>query len=92
MNIGAENKLPQASVTSKTDPFNYPTMNRADLMSLSTINGMKDNQKTTTSKFVTGRSNSNNLHTKDIEGKLNHHFDSNFSRCRPKTTWIKSFR
>jgi hypothetical protein len=60
----------QAFATSKVDPFNYPSMQRADCMSLSTINPAKDAMKTTTSKFISTRGQSMNLATKDIEGKL----------------------
>ena len=45
------------------DPFNYPMPNRKDLMSLQTIDPMKDNAKTTTKKFASGRTESNNLTT-----------------------------
>ena len=47
---------------------------RADLMSLSTIDAQRDNMKTTTFKFQTGRDLSNNLTTTDIAGKL--YFDN----------------
>lgn len=50
------------------DPFNYPALNRKDLMSLSTINQFKDGQKTTTKKFLSNRQTNNNLYTLDIEG------------------------
>ena len=63
--------MPAAGAPSqKYDPFNYPMPNRKDLMSLSVINKEKDLMKTTTSKFVSGRSASLNLHTNDIDGKL----------------------
>jgi hypothetical protein len=55
---------------SKNDPFNYPMLNRADLMSLNTIHQRQDGMKTTTSKFQTGRGLSHNLTTNDIGGKL----------------------
>ena len=54
----------------RPDPFNFPMPNRADLMSLSTINDKKDNMKTTTVKFQSFRSTSQNLVTNDIQGKL----------------------
>lgn len=44
--------------------------NRADLMSLNTINKKQDQQQTTTAKFNTIRNTSNNLTTNDIAGKL----------------------
>lgn len=53
----------------QTDPFNYPMPNRKDLMSLQTIDPMRDNAKTTTKKFTSGRTDSNNLTTQDITGK-----------------------
>ena len=53
---------------SLTDPFNYPMPGRKDLMSLSTIDFGKDNMKTTTRKFATGRFDSANLNTGDIDG------------------------
>lgn len=63
--------LPAAGVPSqKYDPFNFPMPNRKDLMSLSVINKDKDLMKTTTNKFVSNRSASMNLFTKDIDGKL----------------------
>jgi hypothetical protein len=38
MQFGSEHKTAYAStVMSKGDPFNYPMLNRADLMSLNTI-------------------------------------------------------
>ena len=43
--------------------------NRADCMSLATINKKQDQTNTTTSKFGTIRNTSNNLNTSDIEGK-----------------------
>lgn len=48
------------------DPFNYPTPNRRDLMSLSTIDPQKDLTKATTKQFVSQRHNSCNLNTSDI--------------------------
>lgn len=51
------------------DPGNSSMMNRADLMSLSTINQKNDNAKTTTKKLQTTRLDSNNLNTNDIAGK-----------------------
>lgn len=52
-----------------TDPYNYPAMNRQDLMSLSSINCHKDNMSTSTKRFTTVRNTSTNLNTSDIEGK-----------------------
>ena len=51
------------------DPDNVAMPSRSDLMSLSTINNKVDNVKTTTGKFTTMRSASNNLATDDIQGK-----------------------
>ena len=50
-----------------TGDFKMP--NRADLMSLSTINNKMDQQATSTAKFNTIRNTSNNLNTNDIQGK-----------------------
>ena len=47
----------------------FPMPNRADLMSLQTINQKKDAVATTTKKFTSMRTTSNNLHTGDIQGK-----------------------
>ena len=51
----------------------FPMPNRADLMSLQTINAKKDGVATTTNKFSSMRNLSNNLATSDIQGK----FDQN---------------
>jgi hypothetical protein len=56
--------------TQKYDPFNFPMPKRQDLMSLSVINREKDLMKTTTSKFISNRSASMNLHTNDIQGAV----------------------
>ena len=50
-----------------TGDFAMP--NRADLMSLQTINQKQDNVATKTGKFTTIRNASNNLNTSDIDGK-----------------------
>lgn len=50
------------------DPYNYPALNRKDLMSLSTIDPNKDDQKTTAKYFITKRNETQNLNTMDIEG------------------------
>ena len=50
------------------DPYNYPSLNRKDVMMLSTINQQYDGQKTTTRDFITNRSTTSNLYTLDIEG------------------------
>lgn len=50
------------------DPYNYPSLNRKDLMFLSTINQERDGQKTSTRKFITDRTVSNNLYNLDING------------------------
>ena len=52
------------------DPFNFPMPGKLDSMNLSTILTSKDNMKTSTVKFQTRRSESTNLSTSDIEGKL----------------------
>lgn len=48
----------------------FPMPNRADLMSLQTINAKKDGVATTTNKFSSMRNLSNNLATTDIQGKF----------------------
>lgn len=58
----------------RPDPFNYPMPGRKDTMNLNSIQAEKDGMKTTTFKFSTIRSTSQNLHTQDIEGKLLFHF------------------
>ena len=57
--------MPALTVSSngKPDPFNYPMPNRADTMTLSSINCEKDGMKTSTVKFESIRATSNNLHT-----------------------------
>ena len=50
-----------------TGDFAMP--NRADLMSLQTINAKKDQMQTGTAKLNTIRNFSNNLNTSDIQGK-----------------------
>lgn len=50
------------------DPFNYPSLNKKDLMGLSTINQERDGQRTSTKDFVSKRTTSSNLYTLDIEG------------------------
>ena len=50
------------------DAFNYPTLNRKDLMNLSTITREKDGVRNTTKNFITKRTCSYNLYTHDIEG------------------------
>lgn len=52
------------------DPYKYPLLNRKDLMYLSTINQERDDQKTTTKKFITNRGISLNLYNLDIDGML----------------------
>lgn len=54
----------------RPDPFNFPTLSRKDCMALSSITQEKDGLKTTTSKFNSKRSCSNNLNTQDIQGKF----------------------
>ena len=53
-----------------TGDFAMP--NRADLMSLNTINKKMDQSNTATAKFNTIRNQSNNLATNDIQGKYCH--------------------
>ena len=49
-------------------------------MSLSTIDFSRDNMKTTTRKFASGRFESANLNTADIDG-INFTFNDLFGRC-----------
>ena len=57
--------------TQTTDPFNWPTLNRNDLMSLSTINKDKDLVRVKTAQATLGmRSTSQNLDTQDIQGNM----------------------
>jgi hypothetical protein len=65
--IGAKDSLMAATI-SRNDPFNYPAVNRAMCMSMSTISP-QDGFKTTTANFKSARRNSSNLFTGDIEGK-----------------------
>ena len=50
------------------DPYNYPSLNRKDLMYLSTIDQARDGQKTTTKKFITDRTISSSLYNLEING------------------------
>jgi len=61
---------PAAGMPNKKDPFNYPFPGRKDTMNLSIINRETDGMKTSTSKFMSVRSTSHNMFTRDIEGKL----------------------
>ena len=83
MQFGSEHKAAYANtVVSKNDPFNYPMLNRADLMSLNTITAKQDGMKTTTFKFQTGRGVSHNLATSDIIGKLHFSYLKHFYKYR----------
>ena len=61
----------------------FPMPNRADLMSLQTINAKKDGVATTTNKFSSMRNLSNNLATTDIQGKLDQNCVLNNSLTNP---------
>ena len=54
---------------SLADPFNYPTLNRNQLMSMNTITGAQDHVRTTTNRFSSQRRQSMNLQCADIPGK-----------------------
>lgn len=55
---------------SKPDPFNWPAQNRADLMSLSTLDQLKDQMHTRTTNYrPKTRDHSSNLQSTDIERK-----------------------
>jgi hypothetical protein len=47
----------------------YPMQSRSDCMSLGTISANKDNVRTGTQRFTTGRVGSENLNVSDIQGK-----------------------
>jgi len=65
-----DTQVAQTFTQPKADPFNYPALQRNDLMSLSTINQFKDGMNTSTKRFQTGRDFSMSLNTRDIDGKL----------------------
>ena len=64
------------------DPDACPMPGRGDLMSLSTINNKVDNVKTTTGRFQTIRSVSNNLATSDIQGRYTASLQTNFCNAQ----------
>jgi len=61
---------PAAGVPNKRDPFNYPFPGRKDTMNLSNITRDADGMKTSTVKFMSVRSTSHNMFTKDIDGAV----------------------
>lgn len=71
------------------DPYNYRSLNRKDLMSLSTIKPGTDNQKITKKDFITARTETKNLYTKDIEGNA-YCLLMVIHRFPTKAIWIKS--
>lgn len=63
---------PAAGVRSapRVDPFNWPSLNRADLMSLDKLDKARDiTHVKTLAHRPRDRDTSNNLNTKDVEGK-----------------------
>jgi len=61
-------KLAAGKATTR-DPFNWPSLGRADLMSLSTMNKVKDIVDVRTANYrEKNRGNSDNLNTQNIEG------------------------
>ena len=61
----------EAAIIVKQDPFNYPSLNRADLMSLNVLHGARDGVNTRTENFrPRTRQQSSNLQTTDIQGKF----------------------
>ena len=54
---------------SYADPYNYPSLNRNNAMTMNTITGAQDFVKTNTQTFVSARKASLNLNCSDIEGK-----------------------
>ena len=63
------------------DPYDFPMPNRADLMSLSTINKEKDNMQTHTKKFHSSRAFNQALEVNDIHGNSNPAHLTQASRC-----------
>jgi len=62
--------IKSASTFRRSDPFNWPAMGRADLMSLSKLDEAKDIVQTRTmANRYRKRDFSDNLNSKDIEGK-----------------------
>ena len=62
--------IQSASTFRRSDPFNWPAMGRADLMSLSKLDEAKDIVQTRTmANRYRKRDFSDNLNSKDIEGK-----------------------
>jgi hypothetical protein len=67
----------------KKDPFNWPAQNRSDLMSLSVLDGKKDNVEIKTKACIQkNRESSENLNTQDIKGTVTF---SNFYRSLAKS-------
>ena len=63
--------IQSASTFRRSDPFNWPAMGRADLMSLSKLDEAKDIVQTRTmANRYRKRDFSDNLNSRDIEGKL----------------------
>lgn len=56
-------------ITHQPDPYNYPSMQKRDSMSLSVIKPDRDGMRTHTKKFYTGRTWNDSLSTQDIAGK-----------------------
>lgn len=50
------------------DHYDYPSLNRKDLMNLSKITSRDENQKNIKNRITTKRDYSNNLYTGDITG------------------------
>ena len=58
------------AVSRKTDPFNWPSLNRGDTMTLDKIDQTRDiTQTKTLAHRCKVRQFSNNLNTRDVEGK-----------------------
>jgi hypothetical protein len=55
--------FPNSPTQGSFDPFNYPTPQRSDLMSLQAITAKQDGLKTTTKAMTTMRHASSNLDT-----------------------------
>jgi len=58
------------SETGGINPFNYPSLNRKDLMNLSKITSRDENIRKIKNRINTKREYSNNLETSDLSGKV----------------------
>jgi hypothetical protein len=69
MSVSTIAEQPAAGLATRSDPFNWPSLNRRDLMSLDKLDQQKDITHTKTINYrQRQRDESNNLNTKDVEG------------------------